>query len=189
MNKTLNLVVILTLTCVIAALSMALADRLTEGRIDTQKKMEKVSSIKNILPPFDNDPLADKKEIDGETFYIGKKAGKLTGIALEVEGEGYSGGIRIMVGIDPTGTITGVEILEQLETPGLGARIEDDTFRAQFKGKSLTNSKLVEGHLAVKKDNGDIDALTGATVSSRGVTEAVDKALNIFQQYKDKLTQ
>lgn len=189
MNKTSNLVIVLTLTCVIAALSMALVDRLTEGRIDTQKKMGKVSSIKNVLPPFDNDPLADKKEIDGKTFYIGKKAGKLTGIALEVEGEGYSGGIRIMVGIDPTGTITGVEILEQLETPGLGARIEDDTFRAQFKGKSLTNSKLVEGHLAVKKDNGDIDALTGATISSRGVTEAADKALNIFQQYKDKLTQ
>ena len=188
MNKTPNLIIILTLTCVIAALSMGLADRLTEGRIETQKKAEKVSSIKNILPPFDNNPLADKQEIDGQTFYIGKKAGKLTGIALEVEGEGYSGGIRVMVGMDPTGTITGVEILEQLETPGLGARIVDDTFRDQFKGKSLTNSKLVEGHLAVKKDNGDIDALTGATISSRGVTKAVDKALNAFEQYKDRLT-
>ena len=189
MKKALNLVVILTLTCLIAALSLALADRLTEGRIDAQKKAEKVASISNVLPAFDNDPLEDKKEIDGQTFFIGKKAGKPVGIALEAEGTGYSGNIRIMAGIDPSGKVTGVEILEQLETPGLGARIEDDRFRAQFKGKSLTNSRLVEGHLAVKKDNGDIDALTGATISSRGVTEAVDKALNIFQQYKDKLMQ
>ena len=187
MKKALNLMVVLTLTCVIAALSLALADRLTEGRIDAQKKAEKVASIRNVLPAFDNDPLEDKKEIDGQTFFIGKKAGKITGIALEAEGEGYSGDIRIMAGIDPAGIITGIEILEQLETPGLGARIEDDSFRAQFRGKSLDNSKLVEGRLAVKKDNGDIDALTGATISSRGVTEAVDKALSIFQRYKDKL--
>lgn len=189
MSRNLNLVIVLTLTCVIASLSLASVNKLTEGRISAEKKAEKLSSVRKVLPAFDNDPLEDKKEIGDKTFFIGKKGGRITGIALEAEGEGYSGDIRVMVGINSAGEIAGVEILEQLETPGLGTRIEEGSFRGQFKGKSLANSKLVEGRLAVKKDNGDIDALTGATISSRGVTQAVDKALHIFQEYKQELTE
>ncbi|MBU4560807.1 FMN-binding protein, partial [bacterium] len=94
----------------------------------------------------------------------------------------------IMMGVNPEdNSITGIEILEHMETPGLGANIEKGEFKNQFKEKSLANSKLVDGKLAVKKNKGDIEALTGATISSRGVTEAVDKGLKVFLKYKEEI--
>jgi electron transport complex protein RnfG len=189
MKKSLSLIIVLSLTCVVASLSLALVNELTEGRIEKEQKIERLSSISKVLPEFNNDPLIDKKAIANTTFYIGKYNGRITGIACEGTGQGYSGSIRVMVGISPEGEVSGIEILEHLETPGLGSRIENEEFRAQFKGKSLADSKLVNGNLAVKNDLGDIDALSGATISSRGVTRAVNQALHLFQTHRTELVQ
>lgn len=188
MKESAKLVVVLTLVCLIAALALAGVDRITKEPRLEQKRLAHLKAIKSVLPPFDNDPLKDKKEIEEITFYLGKKEGKITGIAFSSKGVGYSGFITIMMGVSPEDdSITGIEILEHSETPGLGANIEKEEFRNQFKEKSLVNSKLVDGGLAVKKDRGDIDALTGATISSRGATEAVDKGLKMFLKYKEQI--
>lgn len=194
MKESVRLIFVLTLVCLIASLGLALVNRATEQRIAHQKKMEKLSAIRSVLPLFDNDPIEDKKELivgkDEEgrpitrTFYLGKIDGKIVGIAFQSEGEGFGGAIRAIIGINLQGETTGIEILDHLETPGLGARIELSEFRGQFIGKSLSNSKLVDNSLALIKDRGDIDSLTGATISSRGLTQAVDRALHLFKEYK-----
>ena len=92
-----------------------------------------------------------------------------------------------MLGVNPAGEITGIYILKHLETPGLGANIERPEFTEQFKGKSLANSKLVRGNLAVTKDGGDIQALTGATISPRGVVQAVNWGLKVFEKHKGEI--
>lgn len=186
MKGTLRLVLVLTSVCLVASFSLALVNQVTAPRIAQQKKEAKLSAIRKVLPQFDNDPIEDKKELV-ETFYLGKKKGKIVGVAVEAKGEGYGADISVIVGIDLKGEVTGVEILEHLETPGLGARVELSEFMDQFLGKSLANSKLVDGSLAVGKDGGDIDALTGATISSCGVTQAVDRALKIFQAHKKEI--
>ena len=188
MKESLRLVVVLTLVCLIAALALAGVDRLTKEPRLEQKRLAHLKAIKSVLPLFNNDPLKDKKEIEGITFYLGKKAGEIIGVAFSSKGEGYSGFITIMMGVSPEDdSITGIEILEHMETPGLGANIEKEEFKNQFTEKSLANSKLVDGRLGVKKDKGDIDALTGATISSRGVTEAVDKGLKDFLKHKEEI--
>lgn len=188
MKESLRLVVVLTLVCLIAALALAGVDRITKEPRLEQKRLAHLKAIKSVLPPLDNDPLKDKREIEGMTFYLGKREGEITGVAFSSRGEGYGGFITIIMGVSPEDdSITGIEILEHSETPGLGANIEKEEFKNQFKEKSLVNSKLVDGRLAVKKDKGDIDALTGATISSRGVTEAVDKGLKIFLKYKEQI--
>ena len=188
MKESARLIVVLTLVCLIAALALAGVDRLTKEPRLVQKRLARLRAIKSVLPSFDNDPLKDKKETEEITFYLGKKEGEIIGVAFSSKGEGYSGFITIMMGVSPKDdSITGIEILEHMETPGLGANIEKEKFKNQFTEKSLANSKLVDGKLAVKKDKGDIDALTGATISSRGVTEAVDKGLKDFLEHKEEI--
>ncbi|MEA3328485.1 MAG: RnfABCDGE type electron transport complex subunit G [Candidatus Omnitrophota bacterium] len=170
MKKSLSLVIALTSTCLIASLGLALVNALTQDRIEEQKNKEMLLSINKVLPLFNNNPLKDKKETDGTIFFMGKYNGRVTGVACQTAGEGYSAKIRVMVGLNLEGEISGVEILEHLETPGLGSRIETPEFKTQFKGKSPVNFK--------------IDSLTGATISSRGVAQAVRQALDLFQKNK-----
>ena len=92
------------------------------------------------------------------------------GYVFQVSPSGsFSGTLTIMVGVDSAGTVTGVEIVKTAETSGLGANASKPAFRDQFVGQS--------GTLAVAKDGGSIDALTGATITSRAVTSGVNSAL------------
>lgn len=192
-----KLVIALTVTCVVSALVLAWINSLTEEPIAEQEKLAKLRAIKAVLPPFDNDPVKDTKRLvvgrdkKGNpqlmTFYLGRKEGEVSGAAFQVVGEGYGGFITVMMGVNPAGEISGIYILKHLETPGLGANIEKPKFTEQFKGKSLANSKLVGGNLAVKKDGGDIEALTGATISPRGVVEAVSYGLKVFNKCKEEI--
>ncbi|HQJ09792.1 MAG TPA: RnfABCDGE type electron transport complex subunit G, partial [Deltaproteobacteria bacterium] len=97
---------------------------------------------------------------------------------------GYSGDIRIMVGIEPTGKIISIAVTDQKETPGLGSKITEGWFLNQYKGKSLQNAKW-----KVKKDGGDFEAISGATISPRAVTDAVRKGLEEYEQRKSKIVE
>jgi electron transport complex protein RnfG len=191
------LIVALTVTCLGSALALAVIHGLTEEPIEEQKRLAIMRAIQEVLPPFDNDPVENTRQIvleDDEAgaekelmVYLGLKENEITGVAFPVYGEGYGGLIHIMVGIDLQEEISGVKVLEHLETPGLGAKIEESSFTDQFKGKSLENSVLVNGNLAVKKDGGDMDALTGATISPRGVAMAASAGLKIFRRHRHQL--
>ena len=84
-----------------------------------------------------------------------------------------------MVGLLPGGAIHGIEVLSHLETPGLGAKIREAKFKDRFKKRNLSNTKW-----AVKKDAGDIDGITGATISSRAVIKAIKDGLAFYGDHE-----
>jgi electron transport complex protein RnfG len=117
------------------------------------------------------------------TFYRGRHGGQLSGIAFQVTApDGYGGNIDIMVGVDPQGTVTGVAILKHGETPGLGDKIARPDFTGRFIGKGLDNADW-----RVKKDGGDFDQLTGATISPRAVVGAIRRGLEFFREHRDAI--
>ena len=203
MRSTVMLVVVLTLVCLISALALALVNELTKERIDEQKRLAKLRAVSEALPrsdvPYNNDPseavisVDQWKEKDGtaKEIYLGKKGSEVVGVAFTSEGEGYGGYITIMMGVDLDGKVTGIEIVEHLETPGLGANIESsELFRNQFKGKYPPEGKLVVVKAGMAKEENkawEVEALTGATVSPRGVVQAVNDGLVMFDKYKDQI--
>lgn len=193
------LIATLTLVCIGAAVALSLVNFLTADRIAQQEWMATMKAIRSVLPPgFDNDPIQDKRKIyigadskgypDSLEVYLGKEGDRITGVAFSRAGEGYGGFIHVMMGIDTEGKISGIFILPgHFETPGLGANIEKPSFTRTLQGKSLENSKLVAGNLAVDKDGGDIASISGATISPRGVARAVSVGLQLFKRFRAEL--
>ena len=187
MRDILNLIIVLTIICTIAAISLAKVYEITKEPIEHQLQLERLRAIEAVLPDFDNKPDKDvKKVVIGKDRYgkdksldfcMGYKDHNLIGSAVKVKGMGFGGDIDLMIGIGPTGEILGVEILGHKETPGLGAKITLSNFKDQFKGMSLANTKWF-----VKKDGGDIDQITGATNSPRAVTKAIKETLQIYKK-------
>lgn len=191
-RELLKLVVALTIISSIAAATLAMVYDTTKGPIAEQKRLKMIRSLKGVLPAFDNEIDKDASEIilgkDNRendrkvTFYNARSGGNLVGVAFKVIApDGYKGDIEIMMGVGPDKKITGIEILGHKETPGLGDKIAEKWWKDEFKGKSLEASKI-----AVKKDGGDIDQFTGATISPRAVADAVKKGLELYEKgYRD----
>ena len=117
------------------------------------------------------------------TFYVGLQDGQFVGAAFEsVSPKGYGGDVGIMVGVNADGQVQGIEILVQKETPGLGAKMADDAFKSQFSGRSIAETRW-----AVDKDQGDIDSITAATISSRAVVEAVHAGLQVYTTHQARI--
>ena len=156
--------------CTCSGLLLTAVYKLTEKRIEEQKVLEEKLASQEVLP----DATTFKKEIKkGETIEIGLRDGKKVGEVYLVTTRGYSGEIKLKVGVDLEGKITGIKILESLETPGLGAKIKERKFSEQFKGKSKNNL-----YLKKEKSEGRIDSITGATISSSAVVDAIRKRLS-----------
>ncbi len=193
MKDILRLIVVLTSLCIVSAIALAKIYDLTKGPIAHQKRLEVLRAIKTVLPAHDNEPDRDRvklsigvdkrgEEMQGE-FYRGRKEGRLIGIAFKITSrEGYGGDIQVMVGLLPNGMINGVEVLSHLETPGLGAKIGEAKFKDRFKNRNLSNTAW-----AVKKDGGDIDGITGATISSRAVIKAVKEGLKFYGDHEPRI--
>ena len=115
-----------------------------------------------------------------ETGYAGEAAGETVGYVFETTARGYGGAVRVMTGIDRTGTVTGVVLLEHGETPGLGANAERASFREQFEQAAPAEGLTVVRYQA--PGPGQVEALTGATVTSRAVTAAVNEAIGLYYQ-------
>lgn len=141
--------------------------RVIEGRVQS---FEDDSSTLRAVEDSDDAPLLIYQGIDAN--------GNVVGYTYVSEAAGYGGLVKVMVGVDHlSDTIIGITIVEHVETPGIGTRVEEESFRNQFIGKSA-NDPIMIGN--------DIDNLTGATVSARAVTEAVRKDLEYaIQAYKE----
>lgn len=190
MNGMPRLILVLTLIAVGAGLILSLVESATRAPIAEQRRQETLRALQAVLPPVDNAPDEDtvqlvtgqdKKGRDLQrTFYRGRLAGELSGVAFTVVApDGYSGNIAIMVGVDAAGTVTGVEILLHSETPGLGDKITLPEFKAMFKGKNLDNVDW-----RVKKDGGAFDQITGATISPRAVVGAIRRGLEFYREHQ-----
>ncbi|MGA1875333.1 MAG: RnfABCDGE type electron transport complex subunit G [bacterium] len=193
MREIFKLFGVLTAVCFVAALALALVHNLTKQPIIRQRRLKVMRALSAVLPPFDNEPdkevlcLSAESDVQGHkgpiTFYLGREGGHLKGLAFKVSSkEGFGGNIEMMMGVTPDGEITGIEILSMAETPGLGARINSPEYKAVFKHKALTNVKW-----ALKKDGGDIDQITGASISSRAVVAALKRGLEFFKNNYRKL--
>ena len=195
--KAIKSILVLTGICAVSALALAWVNQKTIKKIKLEEQKFTLRSLKKALPEFNNSPDKDTLNIKdgGEDFciYRARKDGKIVGVAItSSDSNGYSGNIKILVGILPDGSLSGIEVLSHAETPGLGARIEEKEFREGIiwtchdctdkKRRSLENTKWL-----VRKDGGDIDEISGATISSRAVTRATVKALKVFKKYRDQI--
>lgn len=194
MKDAVRLVLVLTVITAGAGLILSLVEGVTRAPIARQHRLETLKALRSVLPPMDNEPDKDtvtlvtgtdrKGRKETRTFYRGRRGKVLTGVAFKVVGtQGYGGDIVIMVGVRPDGTVNGIEILSQSETPGLGARITEPKFRNQFRGKNLRNATW-----KVKKDGGDFDQLTGATISPRAVVKAIREGLEFYRAHEAQIT-
>ncbi|OHB25605.1 MAG: hypothetical protein A2X84_11310 [Desulfuromonadaceae bacterium GWC2_58_13] len=190
MKDTIRLIVVLTLIACGAGLLLSLVEQVTRAPIAEQRRQETLKALLAVMPAVDNSPDADTVSlVVGQDkkgreltriFYRGRNRGVLAGLAFKVVApDGYSGTIEIMVGVDPEGTVTGLEILAHAETPGLGSKIEQAWFKNQFLGKSLDNADW-----RVKKDGGAFDQITGATISPRAVVAAVAGGLEFYRKHQ-----
>jgi len=189
MREMIKMIVVLTvLSTFSGGLLAALRDG-TKDRIEYQQlKFVKGPAIKAILEGSSNDPIVDRFKITDEdgverSFFIGVFNGEPDAVAFESSGKGFGGDIGLMVGVDTRDDkLLGVGVTTHSETPGVGARAKTDPdFVAQFKGMSLIDT------FKVKADGGQVDALTGATVTSRGVSMALTDAGKIYQRLKPKI--
>jgi len=149
---------------------------------------KKIDAIHQVIPDFDRLKRIAYLPPDGKDsviLYYGYKNDSLVGVAVETYSErGFSGHIGLMVGFKADGTINSIEVLEQKETPGLGTKMTEPAFKDQFKGLDI--SKLPNEQPKVKKDQGTIEAITAATISSRAFCDAVQRAYQAKKRGDEK---
>ncbi len=167
----------------LAAVKSGTADRIEQQQLEFVKG----PAIKEIFEGCDNNPISDRFKIqDGDTarsFFVGEFNGERNTVAFESAAKGFGGDIGVIVAVNvDTSEIVGVGVTTHSETPGVGSRAKDDpTFVAQFKGMTI------EKPFKVKPDGGQIDAISGATVTSRGVCSAVSDASAIYERLKGEI--
>lgn len=157
------------ITTIVAGL-LGLVNYVTADTIAEQIAQKAENAMRQVLEADSYEPLDVPEESAVTAVY---RAGD-RGYVVRVAPNGFGGAIDMMVGVDVSGAVTGVAIVSQSETASLGANCTREDFRAQFTGKT--------GTLSVSKDGGEIEALTGATVTSRAVTEGVNTALEFVQE-------
>lgn len=190
------MVITLFAVTLIASTALSLVYEVTKEPIAEAKRIKKMNAIGEVVPAFSNDPGSAVTKLgtgrDTLYFYPARMGDTLKGIAVEsYTYKGFSGLIRIMVGFLPDGTISGISVLDQAETPGLGDKILRE--KSLDKGTGLSWSSQFEGknpgtfRLSVKKDGGDVDAITAATISSRAFCDALQRAYDGFKAVSGEL--
>jgi Na+-translocating ferredoxin:NAD+ oxidoreductase subunit G len=178
-----NMVLALVVITFVASASLGFIYELTKEPIAMAAVAKRNQAIGAVVPQFNNDPSGEYYTIEvpgGElVVYPAMKDGEIVGAAIETfTNRGFSGQIRLMVGLLPDGTIHGIEVLEHRETPGLGDKIETDKsgFHLQFKGENPAENFRVR----IRQDGGDVDAITATTITSRAYCDAVNRAWNAY---------
>jgi len=184
----LQLVLSLCLISIVAAAGLAALYTITKEPISISQKQKKVDAIKSVLPGFKGQTQESKillpNDEDSVTVNLAFNGNQLFGAAVETyTDKAFKGSFTLMVGFDSLGNIIGTEVLTANETPGLGDKIDkkkDANFSAQFLKKNPT-----EFNMKVKKDGGDVDAITAATISSRAFCDALTRAHSAFLKAKE----
>lgn len=188
MREMINLFLAVFLFSAVSGGLLAFVKKGTQEQIEYQQvKFVKGPAIQEILEGCTNDPLNDRfKLADGgveRSFFVGEFGGKKDTVAFETFGKGFGGDIGVIVAVNvESDKIVGIGVTTHSETPGVGSRAKDNPdFSNQFKGMSINEP------FKVKSDGGQIDAISGATVTSRGVCGAVTESSSIYLRLKDKI--
>jgi len=190
----LNMVLTLFLVSLIAALALGFVNKVTTEPIAKAKAQKLESALKKVLPEFNSlkeekvvpniKPVESifKKDAGADTLFVYKayKDDKYVGAAVKTfTDKGFAGRFYLMVGFDANNSIFNISVLEHKETPGLGDKMEKakSDWSLQFNNKNPEQYRL-----QVKKDGGDVDAITASTISSRAFCDAVERAYNTVKE-------
>jgi len=171
MKKELIPVLFLTIVVCIAVIALTLTNDATNKQIEDGKVSATVALLSELFPE-----MTDYSYDDATAIYIIKQNSDVIGYSYSISGNGYGGAIDILVGVQKTDLsdgniiLQGISIISQKETPGLGTKILEDTFLTQFQD-------LNSDDIALSQNGGQIDAITGATISSSAVTDAVSQSI------------
>lgn len=185
-----NMLLVLIGICVIATAILAYVNQLTTEPIALAKATALKTAIAEVVPGFDNNPVAESKTIDltieGKELqfkiYPATKENQSIGAAVESVSLGFGGNLRVLVGFDLNGTILNYSILETSETPGLGSKAST-WFHKGTKG-SIIGLSPKDKMLTVSKDGGQVQAITASTITSRAFLKAVNQAYMAYANKK-----
>lgn len=186
MKKFVMPALVLTVICVVVAGLVSGASLLTRDAIAAQEASAADEAKRSVLPAAAQFVAIDEAEAPmqqsaaQESYKALDAAGETIGFVFVTTGTGYGGEIRVMTGLDAAGVVTGVVLLSDDETPGLGKKAEQEDFRAQYVGKDVSEYTVVKGDAAA---DGEISAITSATITSRAVTSAVNDAKAAYAFY------
>lgn len=167
---------ILFVICLCVSGLLGITNQLTKDQIAaTQKQREEESRRVVLSDAEDFEPGTD------DSYYIGKKGGEIAGYVFVTESKGYGGTIKVMSGIGADGQIKGVVILSHNETPGLGANAVNKSFTDGYKQEA----KPLEVTKSAGSGEGKVQAITGATITTKAVTDAVNLAVEKYQSVKE----
>jgi electron transport complex protein RnfG len=189
----------LALVAVMGVTLLAGVNRLTEARIAEQEKKAILDQLGQLVGPelYNNELQLDLFSFQDELHfprgqtavaYRARMDGNAVAVVLKIAAvNGYNGRINLLVGIMQNGTLSGVRVISHKETPGLGddIEVERSDWILGFSGRGLGKPKT--GSWAVKRDGGDFDQFTGATITPRAVVEAVRLALEYYENHKSFL--
>jgi len=182
-----QMVVSLCVVAVVATLLLGLTDMVTREPIAAAQRQALHRALQQVLPEHANDPLDDVVTIgaDAVPVYLARDGQRrIVGAAWEtVAPDGYAGSIRILMGVEPDGRIYAIRVTDHRETPGLGDGIvHNRPWLDSFIGRALDSVRW-----AVKKDGGDFDQFTGATITPRAVVKAVHRGLEFYRTYRQSI--
>jgi len=187
MKEIIKMIVVLSAISAVCGFGLAAINALTKERIIEQKLLNVVGpTVNKVLAGSSNDLIKERKEIiinkKKYVVFIGMKNGTPWGLAYEEVGSGFGGEMSVLIGFDlANDTLTGIGITSHRETPGVGSRATEDSFTERFKGRQLNEV------FKIKADGGVIDAVTGATVTSKGVCSAVEKGVPLYKDIKKQV--
>lgn len=183
MKEILKLGAILFIITAVCSGLLGLVNSITQPIIAQKKEATKQEAMKVLIPEAETFVMINEIEEEGiEELYVAQKGKEYLGSVAKVAPEGYGGAIEILVGVDINQAVTGIQILTHTETPGLGANVNNDGFRMQFVGKKAP-LQVVKGSASSE----EISAITGATITSRAVTEGVNQAVQYINTHQEVL--
>ena len=175
----------LTVIAVVSAFLLSSVYQITKEPIAKAKDKRELEAISQVVGEFDNDPFSEKMTImtsdkkDKLEFFPARKGDGINSFAIKTySNNGFGGKIEMIVGFYIDGSIKNFKITNHSETPGLGSKADEEKFKQQFDGFDPKKLKL-----KVRQDGGDIDAVTAATITSRAVLDAIDKAINAYNVF------
>lgn len=189
MNKTTKMIFVLTVITALSGAVLSTWDGITKPKIEYHKLQALKAAISDVIPEHDS----YEEMIFGESIlYVGKIDGQTNpvGVAFKTEGSGFQGNVSIMVGMEPNfESITGIKVLDQIETPGLGTKIVEDPsnkenkfwFPEQFAGINV-NPEIVVLKNKKPQNNNEVQAISGATISSKAVARILNENINKIKE-------
>lgn len=165
----------------VAGLVLGWVHSITAAPIEAQAQKTKNDAMKQIITKADSFKPVDVK-VSGNILEVdeAKNGNDTIGYAIKVTSKGYSGPIEMIVGISNEGKLEGIKILSQTETPGLGANAPEPAFSGQYKDKAIEKDlEVVKGKASASNQ---IEAMTGATITSKAVTKGVNEAVSFYKE-------